>query len=154
MGVCSTRESQVRVMSGCLFSSSIFPHTLHRDCESIPSGIWFPAPCMPGLTHHDRSTSPIHYYRIRYRWRTKIATAGGLQCAGDHHAGGNLLPPADCKPPGVIPNTAGVLPHPPGVILPPAVCNPPAIIILPLAVYQPAGGKYLSVVAPDSNRRR
>ena len=58
----------------------------------------------------------LHYLGLPYRRRTKFATAGRLQCAGDHHAGGNGLPPADCKPPGVTQNSAGALPNPPGVI--------------------------------------
>jgi hypothetical protein len=34
---------------------------------------------------------------------------GVLQFASDHLAGGNDLPPAYCKPPGVTQNTAGAL---------------------------------------------
>ena len=40
---------------------------------------------------------------------------GGLQTAGDHIAGGNSLPPAVCKPPGVTQFTTGALHKQPGV---------------------------------------
>ena len=42
---------------------------------------------------------------------------GGLQTAGDHLAGGNTLPPAVCKPPGVSLVSAGCLCQPPGILL-------------------------------------
>ena len=40
---------------------------------------------------------------------------GGLQTAGDHLVGGNTLPPAVCKPPGVTQFTTGALHKQPGV---------------------------------------
>ena len=45
----------------------------------------------------------------------KKTTAGGLGTAGDHHAGGKVLPPAVPNPPGVNTDTAGALFQPPGV---------------------------------------
>ena len=50
---------------------------------------------------------------------------GGLQTAGDHLAGGNTLPPAVCKPPGVTQFTTGALHKQPGVFFT-ASCLPSA----------------------------
>ena len=60
------------------------------------------------------------------------AIPGGLQTAGDHLAGGNSLPPAVWKPPGVTQVSAGGLETVGGIPLPPAVSEfskPPAVIL-------------------------
>ena len=44
------------------------------------------------------------------------AIPGGLQTAGDHLAGGNTLPPAVCKPPGVSLVSVGCLCKTPGIL--------------------------------------
>ena len=61
------------------------------------------------------------------------AIPGGLQTSGDHLAGGNSLPPAVWKPPGVTKVSAGGFAQTAGgILLPPAVSEfpkPPAVIL-------------------------